>query len=195
MDITQMITQQLSGNAVSSIAQRLGVSESTAQTAVQIGVPLLLAALARKAANPEGAQSLHSAINNDHDGSIFDNLSGYLGDPQSANGAGILGHVLGGNQSAVANNLAGATGLDQGSAGNLLATLAPLVMGAVGQAQQKQGLDASGLSSMLTAQEQTAQANAPADVMGMLGSMLDQNQDGSAIDDLKRMAANFFKSS
>ena len=192
MDLTQIITQQLSGNAVSSIAQRLGVSESTANTAVQIGVPLLLAALARKAANPEGAQSLHSAINNDHDGSIFDNLSGYLGDPQSANGAGILGHVLGGNQSAVANNLAGATGLDQGSASNLLATLAPLVMGAVGQAQQKQGLDASGLSSMLTAQQQTAQANSP-EVMGMLGSMLDQNQDGSVIDDLKRMAANFFK--
>jgi hypothetical protein len=135
---------------------------------------------------------LHQAVSNDHDGSIFDNLSGYLGDPQSANGSGILGHVLGGQQPAIANNLAGATGLDQGSASNLLATLAPLVMGAVGQAQQQQGLDAAGLSNMLSSQQQTAQANAP-DVMGMLGSMLDQNQDGSAIDDLKRMAANFFK--
>jgi hypothetical protein len=191
-DLTQVITQQLSGNAVSSIAQRLGISESTANTAVQIGVPLLLAALARNAARPDGAQSLHQAVSNDHDGSIFDNLSGYLGDPQSANGSGILGHVLGGQQPAIANNLAGATGLDQGSASNLLATLAPLVMGAVGQAQQQQGLDAAGLSNMLSSQQQTAQANAP-DVMGMLGSMLDQNQDGSAIDDLKRMAANFFK--
>jgi hypothetical protein len=191
-ELTQIITQQLSGNAVSSIAQRLGVSESTANTAVQIGVPLILAALARNAARPEGAQSLHQAINNDHDGSIFDNLSGYLGDPQSANGAGILGHVFGGQQPAIANNLAGATGLDQGSASNLLATLAPLVMGAVGQAQQQNGLDASGLSSMLNSQQETAQANAP-DVMGMLGSMLDQNKDGSAIDDLQRMAASFFK--
>jgi hypothetical protein len=26
-----------------------------------------------------------------------------------------------------------------------------------------------------------------------LGSMLDQNKDGSALDDLQRMAANFFK--
>jgi hypothetical protein len=30
-------------------------------------------------------------------------------------------------------------------------------------------------------------------VMGMLGSMLDQNQDGSAMDDLQRMAAKFFR--
>jgi len=191
-ELTQMITQQLTGNAVSSIAQRLGVSESTANTAVQIGVPLILAALARNAARPEGAESLHQAINNDHDGSIFDNLTSYLGNPQSANGTGILGHVFGGDQPTIANNLAGATGMDQGSASNLLATLAPLVMGAVGQAQQQNDLDASGLSSMLNSQQQAAQTNAP-DVMGMLGSMLDQNKDGSAMDDLQRMATNFFK--
>ena len=190
--ITQIITQQLGQGAVSSIAQRLGVSEATANTALQIGVPLIVAALARNAARPEGAQQLHQAINNDHDGSIFDNVMGYLSDPQSANGAGILGHVFGGQQSSIENNLAQATGMDAGSAGGLLETLAPLVMGAVGQTQQQNGLDASSLSSMLTNQQEEAQTNAP-DVMSMLGSMLDQNKDGSAVDDLQRLAANFFK--
>jgi hypothetical protein len=190
--MTQVITQQLTGGAVSSIAQRLGISESTVNTAVQIAVPLLIAALARNAAQPEGAQALHQAINNDHDGSIFDNLMGYLGSPQSGDGAGILGHVLGGQQSAVQNKLAQATGMDPSSAGGLLQTLAPLVMGAVGQTQQQNGLDASGLSQMLNNQQQEAQTNAP-DVMGMLSSMLDQNKDGSSVDDLQRLAANFFK--
>jgi hypothetical protein len=161
-------------------------------TAVQIGIPLILAALARNASQPQGAESLHNAINNDHDGSIFDNLMGYLGNPQSANGSGILGHVFGGQQSLIENNLAQATGMDQGSAGGLLETLAPLVMGAVGQVQQQNGLDPSGLSSMLNGQQQQAQENAP-DVMGMLGSMLDQNKDGSSLDDLQRLAANFLK--
>ena len=82
--------------------------------------------------------------------------------------------------------------MDQSSAGNLLETLAPLVMGAVGQTQQQNGLDANGLSSMRSTQQQEAQTNAP-DVMGMLGSMLDQNKDGSSMDDLQRMAASFFK--
>ena len=190
--LTQIITQQLAGNAVSKIAQRFGISESTANTAVQMAVPLILAAMARNASNPEGAASLHQAVANDHDGSIFNNLMGYLNNPQSANGAGIVGHVFGGQQATVQNNLAQATGLDQGSAAGVLETVAPLVMGALGQTQQQSGFDADGLSNMLNAQQQQAEAREPG-VMGMLGSMLDQNKDGNAMDDLQRMAANFFK--
>jgi hypothetical protein len=190
--ITQLITQRLAGGAVSSIAQRLGVSESTANRAVQIAVPLMIAALARNASEPQGAQDLHQAINSGHDGSIFDNLQGYLTNPQSGDGAGILGHVFGTQQPSIESNLAQATGMDQNSAGGLLETLAPLVMGAVGQQQQQNGLDPSALSGLLNGQQQEAQNNAP-DLMGALGSMLDQNKDGSSIDDLQRLAANFFK--
>ncbi len=190
--ITQIITQQLGGNAARTIAQRFGISETTANTAIQMAVPLLVTALARNASQPQEAQNLHQAIANDHDGSIFDNLTGYLGNPQSANGAGILDHVFGGQQPAVQNNLAQATGMDQSSAGGLLETLAPLVMGSLGQAQQQNGLDASGLSNFLNGQEQEAQSTAP-DAMSMLSSMLDQNQDGNSMDDLQRMAARFFK--
>ena len=82
--------------------------------------------------------------------------------------------------------------MDQRSAGSLLETLAPVVMGAVGQAQQQKGLDPPGLSNLLNRQEQQAEATSPG-VMSMLNSMLDQNKDGSAMDDLQRMAGNFFK--
>ncbi|MGH9880218.1 MAG: DUF937 domain-containing protein, partial [Pyrinomonadaceae bacterium] len=125
--ITQIITQQMSGSVVRTIAQRFGISETTANTAVQLGVPLILAALARNASQPQEAENLHQAINNDHDGSIFDNLMGYLGNPQSANGAGILGHVFGGQRPLIQNNLAQATGIDPSSAGGLLEMMAPLV--------------------------------------------------------------------
>ena len=189
--ITQIIMQQLAGGASQQIAQRFGISESTANTAVQIAIPLILTALARNAAQPQGADNLHQALN-DHDGSIFSNLSGYLADPQAGNGAGILGHVFGGQQGTIENNLAQATGLDPNSASGIMQMIAPLVMGAVGQSQQQDGLSSTGLSNMLATQEKEAQANAP-DVMGMLGSMLDQNKDGSAMDDLMRAAGNFFK--
>lgn len=190
--ITQIITQQLGGTAARTLAQRLGISESTANTAVQIGVPLILSALARNASQPQEAQNLHQAVATDHDGSILDNISGYLQNPQQANGSGILGHVFGTQRPAVENNLAQATGMDQGSAAGLLETLAPLVMGSLGKAQHENGLDASGLSNLLINQQQEAQANAP-DGMNLLSSMLDQNNDGSSIDDLKRLAAGFFK--
>ena len=190
--LTQIITQQLSGDASRTIAQRFGISETMANTAVQVGVPLILAALARNANEPQGAQNLHQAINEDHDGSIFDNLMGYVSNPQSVNGAGILGHVFGGQKPAIENNLAQATGMDQSAAGGLLETLAPLVMGAVGRAQQQEQLDPSGLSNLLNRQQQQAQNNAPG-AMSILNTILDQNNDGSAMDDLKRMASGFFK--
>lgn len=190
--ITQIITQQLGGTAARTIAQRFGISESTANTAVQIGVPLILAALARNASQPQEAENLHQAVANDHDGRIFDNVMGYLQNPQTANGAGILGHVFGNQRPAIENNLAQATGMDQSSAGGVLETLAPIVMGSLGKAQQQNGLDASGLSNLLNNQQQEAQTNAPG-AMSMLNSILDQNKDGSSMDDIQRMAASFFK--
>jgi hypothetical protein len=190
--ISEMITQRISGAAAGQLSQRLGISESTAQTAVQLAVPLILAALARNASQPQGAQELHQAVASDHDGSIFDQLSSYLGNPQAANGSGILGHVLGGQRPAVESNLAQATGIDQNSAGSLLEMVAPLVMGAVGRQQQQNGLDPDGLSQFLV-QQQQAEAQTNPGLMGTLSSMLDSNRDGNVADDLSRMAGGFFK--
>jgi hypothetical protein len=190
--ITQMITQQIAGGAAGQLAQRLGVSENTARTAVNVAVPLILAALARNAAQPQGAQELHQAVAEDHDGSILDNLMGYIGNPQAANGAGILRHVLGGQRPTVENNLAQATGLDPNSAGSLLETVAPLVMGAIGRQQQENGLDPQGLREYLGEQQQQVQSANPG-LMGTLNSMLDSNRDGSVADDLSRIAGTFFK--
>ena len=173
--ITQMITQQVAGFAARAIAQRLGISEATAQRAVQIAIPLIVAALARNAARPEGAQELHQAVTNDHDGSIFDNLPGLLENPQAANGAGILGHVFGEQQGAIQDTVAQAAGLDQNTAGNILEMVAPLVLGAVGQTQRQQ-----------------TEAAAPG-LTGALNSILDSNRDGSVTDDVGRILGTFFK--
>jgi hypothetical protein len=190
--ITQMITQQIAGYAARAIAPRLGVSEATAQRAVQIAVPLIVAALARNAARPGGAQELHRAVTDDHDGSILDNLSGYLDNPQGADGAGILGHVFGEQQGAVQDTVAQAAGLDQNAAGSILEMVAPLVMGAVGQTQRQNDLDAGGLSDFLGAQQQQTEASAPG-LAGALNSVLDANHDGSVTDDVGRMLGTFFK--
>ena len=190
--ISEIINQRISGAAGDQLAQRLGISQSTAQTAVQLAVPLIMAALARNAAQPQGAQELHQAVASDHDGSILDQVSSYLGNPQAANGSGILGHVLGGQRPSVENNLAQATGLDQSSAGSLLEVVAPLVMGAVGREQQQNGLDPDGLSQFLVQQQQVEVASNPG-LMGTLSSMLDSNRDGNVADDLSRIAGGFFK--
>ena len=190
--ISQIITQQLAGPASRQIASRLGISESTANTAIQLAVPLLLAALARNASKPQGADALHQAVANDHDGSILDNLGSYLGNPGGANGAGILGHVLGPQRTTTESNLAQATGLDQGTTQNLMELIAPVVLGAVGRTQHQNGLDSSGLAQYLGHEQEQQQQAAPG-MMGMLTSILDSNKDGSVTDDLSRIAGGFLK--
>ena len=188
--LTEMLTQQLAGGAVAQISNKLGIDQGTAGKAVAIALPLLIAALARNTSTPSGANALDQAVARDHDGSILDDIGGFLNSGNTADGAGILGHVFGNQQNSVEGALAQRTGLDAGSAGQLLAMVAPLVLGGVGKTRMEQGLDANSLSAYLGDQHQAQ--NAPPDMMGMLGGFLDANQDGSVVDDLGRLAGKVF---
>jgi hypothetical protein len=189
--LTEMLMRQLAGGALSQISGKIGADQSTTSKALEIALPLLISALARNSSTPTGAQALDQAIARDHDGSILDNLGSFFGNPEAANGAGILGHVLGGRRTVAETGLAQSTGLDPAAAGQLLETVAPLVLGALGKAKQQQGLDAAGLSEFLGSQDQQAQAAEPG-MMGMLGNLLDSNKDGSVLDDVTRIAGKFF---
>ncbi|HSB09117.1 MAG TPA: DUF937 domain-containing protein [Blastocatellia bacterium] len=191
--LTEMLTQQLSGSAISLISSKIGADSGTTSKALSLAVPLLISALARNSSTPAGAQALNQAIAKDHDGSILNDVAGFLGGGQSADGAGILGHVFGDRRGSVENGLAQSTGLDPSAAGSLLETVAPLVMGALGKTQKEQGLDADSLSAFLGGQHQQAQQTSP-DLMGMLGGLLDSNKDGSVLDDVTRIAGKFFGS-
>ncbi|MCP4425840.1 MAG: DUF937 domain-containing protein, partial [Chloroflexi bacterium] len=178
--ITDMLLQQLGEGGISQISQQIGANESNTGSALSMAMPLLVSALANNSAKPDGAQALHQALTDDHDGSILGDLSGFLGNPQAANGSGILGHVLGGQQPAVAQGLAQNSGLNSGQAGQLMQIAAPLIMGSLGQQQQTQGLNPSGLAALLGGQQQASQQANP-DMMNMLNQLLDQDKDGSAL--------------
>jgi hypothetical protein len=192
-NLLQGLMGQLGGGAVGQIAEKLGVDESTAQNGVQAALPILLGALARNAQTEGGAEALDNALSSDHDGSVLGNVEGAISSYQDGPGAAILGHVLGGQGDAisglVSQQLGGANG------GALLQMLAPLVMGYLGQQKQQQGLDVAGLAGMLLGGGGTPQQAQPAasGLMGMVGQLLDQNHDGSPVDDIIGMAGRFLK--
>ncbi len=76
------------------------------------------------------------------------------------NGAGILGHIFGGAQKKIADNVAAATGVDASIVARLLPLLAPIVMSALGTLKHKGNLDAGGVSSLL--KHEAAAVAAPA---------------------------------
>ena len=193
MSLLELIQQQLGGQAVDNISQKLGADRGTTGNAIDAALPLLLAAVARNASNGAQAKSLDTAVSQDHDGSVLDDVPGYLNRAETGPGAGILRHVLGGNQPTVEHGLSQTTGLDAGKAGQLLIMLAPLVMGALGRAKQERGLDAGGLSNLLAGERVNLNQSAPG-VMGMLGRFLDRDGDGSVIDDVGGMLGKTFGS-
>jgi hypothetical protein len=186
MGLLDMLQQQLGGNAVQQISQQLGTDHSATESAIQAALPMLVGALARNAKDPAQAGALANALSRDHDGSILDNVTGYLSQGGTGAGDSILGHVLGGNRQSVATGLGQVSGLDPAKAGMLLSLLAPLVMGALGRAQRSGNLDPGGLAGMLGAEHQSAAAAAPG-VMGMLSRFLDRDGDGSVMDDIGGM--------
>src|SRR6476620_3973732 len=181
MSLLEMLQQRLGGPAVEQISRKLGADPGTTGNAIDAALPLLLTAVARNATQGGQAQALHQAVSQDHDGGILDNVSGYLNQAESGPGAGILRHVLGGQQQTVQTGLSQATGLDAGKTGQLLMMLAPLVMGAIGKANREKQLDSNGLSTMLTGEQEHLKESAPG-VMGALSRFLDRNNDGSVMD-------------
>jgi hypothetical protein len=194
--LEDLLGQQQGSRAVEQISQNLGANSSVVNSAIQIALPAILGGLAKNAQDPQGAQSIDNALQRDHDGSLLDNLMGYLGGgipaPQEAtrqtNGGGILEHIFGGSQTAVAKEVSQTTGLDMGQVAQLLIMLAPIVMNYLGRQKQQQGLDADGLSSWLGGQQQQIQQSPQA---SLINSILDRDGDGSAMDDLASMALNY----
>lgn len=190
MNLQTILGDALSGNTISQMSQVLGEDESTTSNAVQAALPMLLGALAHNSSTPEGASSLAGALDRDHDGSILDDVAGFvMNGGAGSQGEGILGHIFGGNQPQVEQGLSQASGMDAGKVTQLLIMLAPIVMGALGRTQREQGLGLGDLAGMLGGASQ--QMGAGSSMMGMLAQMMDSNHDGSAVDDVMRLVGGF----
>lgn len=190
--ILDMLSGQLGGSALEMIGQQIGAERSQVERAMPAALGSLMTGLARNAQNPDGASALAAALSRDHDGSILDNLSGALAAPDQRAGAGILGHVFGNRQDAVQSAVGATAGLDAGSMGKLLAMLAPLVMGALGQKQRQGGLDPSDLGGLLRHERRAVERQAPD--LGILGGLLDADGDGDIKDDVARIGGSLLKS-
>ncbi len=108
------------------------------------------------------------------------------------NGGGILKHVLGDQQEQTMKQVSETSGLSLDKVGPLMTTLAPILMGMLGKTKREQGLDAGGLGGalmdMAMKTQQNPRQNAPD--LGLAGSILDRDGDGSIIDDITGMGAS-----
>ncbi|NNC50080.1 MAG: DUF937 domain-containing protein [Flaviramulus sp.] len=187
--ILDLLNSDLGKTIISGVSNQTKQPQNKTQDVLTMALPVLMTAMKRNAASPQGAEGLLSALNNKHDGSILDNLGGLFSGGVDNNvlndGDKILGHVLGGKQKQVENTLGAKAGMDAGSVAQILKVAAPLLMGVLGKQKKEQNVEsAGGIESLLGG---LLGGNSPKNEQSFLESILDADGDGSVIDDVAGM--------
>ncbi|HEX5166043.1 MAG TPA: DUF937 domain-containing protein [Thermomicrobiales bacterium] len=189
--LAESLLQQINAAQASSGGSAVNGDSATIQSGLAAAIPALITALGRNAQSKDGAAALHDAIAKDHDGSVIDNLGSYLQNPDLDDGDGILEHALGNQREPVAAGISQQTGLDMNTIAKLLQMAAPLVLGMLAKQQQQKNLSANDLAGLLD-EERQQEAQANPDLMQMVSGLLDQNDDGSVMDEVQSLAGKLF---
>lgn len=191
--LLDLLGNGLDRRALDRLSGQVGASPEQTGRAVQAALPLLLGALQRNASQPRGAEALAGALERDHDGSVLEDVAGFFGQPASARDARSLEHIFGCRRAPVENAVARASGLGGSQVMELLAQLAPLVLGALARARESSpatggaSSGSGGLGDLLGGALARMQGGNPG-LGGLLGGLLDADGDGSIADDLLERA-------
>ena len=183
----------LQGQDLGQLAEQVGGNEGQVKNGVMAALPAMLTALSKNTGTEKGAQELNNALEKKHDGSILDNLSGYLSNPDLKDGAGILNHLFGNQTSNVANAVSQSSGLDSNGSMKMLQMLAPILMGMLGQQKKQNNLDAEGIGNLTSMLASNFGSEAGASgIMDVFTNLLDANKDGNVMDDIMGMVGKLF---
>lgn len=172
MNIVSMVTQYLAPILISKLATSLGINQAIADKIVKAAVPLILAALAGKASQPDGARALFDVLSKQDTG-LLGRLSSVLGSPQqktiSEQGSTTLGSLLG---TSSLNSMVGAVAKFSSAAETattgIVGMLAPVVLGTLSQQQKSANLDAGGVAKFMSEQKPNIAAAVPMDLAKLL---------------------------
>ncbi|MCB1007328.1 MAG: DUF937 domain-containing protein [Acidobacteria bacterium] len=187
--LLDLLGGSLDSRSLGQLGAQIGATPQQTGAAVQAALPVLLGALQRNAASPQGASALAGALDRDHDGSVLDDVAGFFGQAATSSDVRSLGHIFGGRGDAVSGAVSRASGLNGSQVTQLLAQLAPLVLAALSRARgsasagSRASAPGGGLGDLLGSAMGQLQAS-NSGLGGLLGGLLDSNGDGSVVDDL-----------
>lgn len=187
------ITDLLAGmGGMQSVARELGLSEQQATSGAEALLPAILGGMKKQAQSPaSGLAGLGGLLGQLGGGNLLDQVLG----PQPtdlAQGNEVLGHIFGSKDvsRAVAQNAASQSGLDTSVLKKMLPMLAMMVAGYMARQQgggAGQPAAAEGGPGGLLGGLLGGRAGGSGGAAG-LGSMLDLNGDGNALDDILNLA-------
>jgi len=173
-DIIGAILSQFDDNSLKTISKQAGATPEQAKSALTDAIPILMNALARNNKSSDGAQALQN---------------GYLNNPEAANGAGILKHVLGGKKQNVESYISKDAGISSASASKILEMAAPIVMGYLGKSSAG-GRNNDVIGGLLNSVLNSGKTGS-GKKQSVVEQLLDRDNDGSVLDDIAEMGMSF----
>ncbi len=185
-----LLNSDLGKQIISGVSGQVGTSEGETSSVLASVLPSLVGGMMNNASTPEGQSGLLGALLGGKHGGLLDNLSGMFGGDVEEDGGKILGHVLGGNQENVQNEVSQNTGVSSDKIAMIMKIAAPILMAYLAKQAQGSGLNNNGttanggglsdiLGGLLGGGQAQQQAPAPSSMRGsILTSMLDQDGDG-----------------
>lgn len=192
-DLMDLVKGQIGQGLLQQMTQQIGANDTKQTASAAEGIlSTLMSAMARNASQPEGAAAINNALERDQHDSVLDNIMSMVGGNTSntnraANGAGMIKHMLGDRQSGAVDMISKMSGLDSSKTGNLMTMLAPVLMGVLSKQKRENNMgpaDIAGLLSNSVQQQRTQKSNP---MMDLANRFLDQDGDGSAMDDIAGM--------
>lgn len=189
--IEKMVQDQIKKQLNQQLSKSLGMSGSQAQDMIENSLPYLLGGLKKQTESKEGTEKLFEALTKDdrHDGHILEDVETLAQDPESGEGAGILGHIFGNKEEAIEADVASKAGIEKEQAKKGLMVMAPMVMAMLGKMVRSEKMNPDKLSEVVT--DVSKNKNLGGAGMKLVFQFLDQDKDGDLKDDFIRMGKNW----
>lgn len=190
MNILELILNAKNGGLARQLGQQFGLDAQQTESALGALLPALAGAVNQNTGQPGGLDSLLEALKGGQHARYLEQPS-VLGDPTTVeDGNGILGHLFGSKEVSreVAARASEQTGIGADILKRMLPIVAAMIMGGLAKRAAAGGASVSPQGPGFGAGVQPSSGGG---LLDMLTPMLDQNRDGSALDDVLKMAAGF----
>lgn len=161
-DLLSGLLGQLGGGTTEKIGSSLGVDPKIIQQAIPVILPMILGGLKNQSINNGGQERVDHILDKYGDPQVLENVDGHLSEVVKKDNFDVnLGGLIGNSGSQITDVLTKNFNLDSGTAMKIIPMLAPLVMGYLTKSRDTNPEGSKGFASFL-----------------------DQNGDGSVVDDV-----------
>ncbi len=178
INLVELTKGSIPPGVVSRLAGFLGAGPANTQTAINIGLPVILGGLVEKSSTEQGASDILKIIaEGGADESSLKNLENDLNDEGKtknfiSSGTGILDSLFGDNLKIISSFISRTCDLSSDSVSSILGFLAPVIAGIVRKQVSAGNLNSDGLAKLFSGQKNFLAGLIPANLSGLISNVI-----------------------